>query len=1595
MKKSKNIKRKVVELTKRIVAGVVATAICFPSVPAGETLAGELDFSCCELLIAAPSPEFFLEDTEIVSSYNGIYLTRFSDAYETQQAYEYYSELASLVEVNGSVQANDEGAVWDDSVWDMEGSPTDAAPEEEALEYYQEPYECEDAFSYIDELPVSDYSGCIALIDTGASGSSVVGAISVIGESAADDNGHGTLLSNAIAEVNPEARILSIKALDSNSQGSVSDVYAAIQYAIKANVSVINLSLCSVASASSDLMRSAVNEAVSRGIIVVVSAGNKSSDASYYTPANIGAAYTIGSADSIGNRNASSNYGELVDYYVTADSTSVAAAKFSAYVLNGIDSLSNRSDVFTREFVESEKNSHGMIFEPEIKIDEGEESADEETQGEVVEIEPFTNAIFSSEDGPTTEEEISEPEEKEDTSIYSLPSVRDEEGGTLPNTNIMGVFTPSSNEIAEEILLRGALTESSSWAECLNTIYGFGVIQQDVDSRPTGYPRWINATGMTINNGTSTGISSNYTGAIASFGTLTAYGGDSLDNFELYGSDDPSVVHTACYDHHIGINKSVPPLGVQSIASINFEYAGYDGSGWYYYCAIIRDWENSGHQRIFAYLCIKKNEAEIPEETWYYYGFGVKKVDPVDDKPLGGVTFDIYNSDWGLKIGSVTTNESDGIGVFRWSDVNYYGRDFVVMLIETDAPEGYKSNIGKRYGPYGVKGASVEPSPCTSKMFEINEVGIEAEVPNEHDLYYSAVGVHKYDSISNADISGVIFDIYASPSLSSTKLGEITTDSTGKGSLSWSSTEQYSSAYAYERYAPYPYNGNIGKWYELTVTSGSGPIASTGIRYKDVGNDTSYSLKLIKKSANEDVTESNPNYDLDGTTYEIYRRNNDSYVGSIEIDSDGKTKTPLDITKWMIPKTGGGYTDTEFYYKETKVGRNYSLDNLGKVGYFTVLSSNRESTVEVTDIPEINTVNLTINKKDITGAEADLSDVEFTLNYYMLDASDDTEYSLEDISEVEPTRSWVIKTDEKNIANLDDSHKVSGDDYYIDIDTEVPGIPLGWLTIQETKAPEGYLINNEVSLIKIDSTSAAENKLNVISSTIMNENGTGELFDIPVRADIAFEKTDYETGKPMSGVEFEITNTTTGESHVVKTGEDGTYDSSIIQHSSEDGLWFSKNSDGSEGEVTDSLGALTLGDYEVKELSCDANQGYQLEEVKYFSVTTEDNEKIFKIYDNNASSSAGKIHNVKNPRLSTTANVIETESHTAITNGAVTIEDKVEYWYLESGETYTLLGRLMIKEADGTFHPYKKIIKGSDGTYQETEEELTSMVTFKTGAEYSKSLFEQCGTKTVTFENVIAPEKDAGKSYVVFEYLYKGEYDANTISEAGEPYIKHEEDIYEQTVYVPKLSTTATDKADGDKEVESESDVTVVDKVVCEGLTKDHEYTMKGWLVYKTSGDKVLIDGKPIETEKKFTATGEKTEVELEFSFNTKGLDDTELVVFEECQNEIGILIGWHKDLTDSGQTFKVKPETKTASEIPEEITTEENTTEETTPTTETPSVEKNGVINTTIAPKTGDGIAIRLIVSILLISGVGIIYILYKKRKMILPHIATKNKAD
>ena len=169
---------------------------------------------------------------------------------------------------------------------------------------------------------------------------------------------------------------------------------------------------------------------------------------------------------------------------------------------------------------------------------------------------------------------------------------------------------------------------------------------------------------------------------------------------------------------------------------------------------------------------------------------------------------------------------------------------------------------------------------------------------------------------------------------------------------------------------------------------------------------------------------------------------------------------------------------------------------------------------------------------------------------------------------------------------------------------------------------------------------------------------------------------------------------------------------------------------------------------------------------------------------------------------------------------------------------------------------------------------------------------------------------------------------------------------------------------------------------------------MKGWLVYKSTGGKVLVNGKPIEAEKTFIVSKDKNEVELEFAFNTKDLADTEIVVFEECYTANGKLIGWHKDLSDAGQTVKVKSVSKTESIAPkEEITTEEKPTEE---KVEGETAPKSAVIetsNVTSSPKTGDDTLIQIFASILLISAIGSVYILYKKKMYKTKPESTKEK--
>lgn len=126
------------------------------------------------------------------------------------------------------------------------------------------------------------------------------------------------------------------------------------------------------------------------------------------------------------------------------------------------------------------------------------------------------------------------------------------------------------------------------------------------------------------------------------------------------------------------------------------------------------------------------------------------------------------------------------------------------------------------------------------------------------------------------------------------------------------------------------------------------------------------------------------------------------------------------------------------------------------------------------------------------------------------------------------------------------------------------------------------------------------------------------------------------------------------------------------------------------------------------------------------------------------------------------------------------------------------------------------------------------------------------------------------------------------------------------------ISTQASDKADGDQEVVAEPDVTIVDKVSCDNLSKGTEYIINGTLMDKTTG-KPYVDasGNEIHGSTTFTAKSQEQDVFVEFNFDGSNLtDSTDLVVFEtiattEAPDRI---LDTHENLDDRGQTITVKP---------------------------------------------------------------------------------------
>ena len=173
----------------------------------------------------------------------------------------------------------------------------------------------------------------IALIDTGSDIANE--KISLLGDDGTDTNGHGTAMSSLILEQTNDAYIISVKAIGDNGKGSLSDVYAALRYAIDHEAEYILMAISIKDSGDYDGFILLVEEALENGIKIIASAGNNNAKASKYLPAGISGVITAGAIDNDGYKIGISNYGKCVDYYLPASSTSEAAAVLAGRLIAG------------------------------------------------------------------------------------------------------------------------------------------------------------------------------------------------------------------------------------------------------------------------------------------------------------------------------------------------------------------------------------------------------------------------------------------------------------------------------------------------------------------------------------------------------------------------------------------------------------------------------------------------------------------------------------------------------------------------------------------------------------------------------------------------------------------------------------------------------------------------------------------------------------------------------------------------------------------------------------------------------------------------------------------------------------------------------------------------------------------------------------------------------------------------------------------------------------------------------------------------------------------------------------------------------------
>ena len=625
-----------------------------------------------------------------------------------------------------------------------------------------------------------------------------------------------------------------------------------------------------------------------------------------------------------------------------------------------------------------------------------------------------------------------------------------------------------------------------------------------------------------------------------------------------------------------------------------------------------------------------------------------------------------------------------------------------------------------------------------------------------------------------------------------------------------------------------------------------------------VGNAT-----LKKTSSNASITDGNGLYSIAGATYGVYSdKDCTKQLSTLTTDNSGNTDT-VEVKAGTV------------YIKELSAPAGYKVDN---TVYSLNVEAGKTATLNVSDTPKVTDTLVELFKidmetqKDTPQGDASLEGAEFTWKFY-------TGHYTADNLPSKPTKTWVTKTiAEKDsdgtihyISRLSDEYKVSGDSFYTQDGKNV--LPLGTLTVEETKAPNGYLLDG--AYMQANGSEEQIKDIYVIQITedgdlaVLSGSNQYHVSDKVIRGGVKIQKRDLETSDTKSqgsatlkDAEFEIIslndNAVLVEGKLYKKGE-------VVKTILTD----------IEGVASTSADLLPYGKYRIEESK--APEGYLTDGAKPIEFEITEDGKIVDLTGTDTSIynqvKRGDLEGVK----------IGDGTHQRLAGVPFRITSKT------TGESHVIVtddNGQFSTSSDWASHKHNTNAgkTSEDGIWFGTSEPDDS----KGALIYDTYIIEELRCESnMGFELIPPFEIVVSRNNVTV--------DLGTLT-----------DEYEKEI---SIHTTATGK-DGEKSIVAGKEVTIVDTVTLDGLEKGTKYQLKGWQMLKEENAELLIDGQRVESDYTFTADSEEMKIEIEYTFNASSLGGQNLVTFEELYDlsneDEPVKVAEHKDIDDEGQTVLI-----------------------------------------------------------------------------------------